>query len=60
MARNKEERIARRQEHLKRLNTILETMTTLYNNGRAGPAELRQAEYYALNAEIELEREKMR
>jgi hypothetical protein len=60
LARSKEERVAGRQEHLNRVKKILEMTAARHGAGRVGSFDLKNAEYAALDAEIELEREKMR
>jgi hypothetical protein len=60
LARSKQERVAGRQEHLKRVKSILDITTARHNAGRVPLWDLKNAEYAALDAEVELEREKMR
>jgi hypothetical protein len=60
VAHNKEERIAARQEHLRRVKAILDIVSQRYNDGRASISDLKQTEYHTFGAEIDLEREKLR
>jgi hypothetical protein len=60
LARSKQERIAGLQGHLKRVNRILLITTARHNAGRVPLWDLKNAEYAALDAEVELERENMR
>jgi hypothetical protein len=56
----KDKRVTARQDHLDRISKILTVNQARYNAGRASITDFSASRYEALDAEIELEREKRR
>ena len=58
LARDKADRVAAREAHLERMTEVAKVTHERFRTGRVGVADYSQTRYAALEAEIELEREK--